>query len=154
MFDKLIKAFKGRDSETPGEQDSTREKNLAAAAILVEAATQDADFSAAERETILTILEGDLGVSASEARELLAEAEQQVADHIGLYRVTSTIRESFDENERVDLVEMLWEVVLSDGELHDFEANLMRRVSGLIHVSDQQSGAARKRALDRLNRNR
>jgi len=50
----------------------------------------------------------------------------------------------------VMLVEMLWDVVYADGELHDYEANLMRRVAGLLHVSDQESGAARKRVLGRM----
>ena len=45
---------------------------------------------------------------------------------------------------------MLWEVAYADGELHDYEANLMRRVTGLLFVSDQESGEARKRALERL----
>ena len=47
-------------------------------------------------------------------------------------------------------MEMLWEVAYADGELHDYEASLIRRVTGLLHVSDRDSGAARKRALDRL----
>jgi len=149
MLDKILTMFSTRDDSGPIE-DPKREKALAAAAILVEAATQDADFDATERATIKRILEQDLGVSTEEADSLIAEAEAQVARHVGLYRVTTTIRESFDEDERVDLVEMLWEVVLADGEVHDYEANLLRRIAGLIHVSDQQSGAARKRALDRL----
>ena len=43
------------------------------------------------------------------------------------------------------LVELLWRVVLADGVVDDYEANLIRRVAGLIHVSDAQAGAARKR---------
>ena len=50
----------------------------------------------------------------------------------------------------VMLMEMLWEVVYADGELHDYEANLLRRTAGLLHVSDQESGAARKRVLARM----
>ena len=44
------------------------------------------------------------------------------------------------------LLELLWQIVLSDGVVDDYEANLMRRVAGLIYVTDQQSGAARKKA--------
>ena len=44
------------------------------------------------------------------------------------------------------LVELLWRVVLADGVVDDYEANLLRRVAGLIHVTDQDAGAARKRA--------
>jgi uncharacterized tellurite resistance protein B-like protein len=45
---------------------------------------------------------------------------------------------------------MLWEVVYADSILHEYEASLMRRIAGLLHVPDVESGAARKRALSRL----
>ena len=44
------------------------------------------------------------------------------------------------------MMEMLWEVAYADGELHDYEANLMRQVTGLLYVTDRESGDARKRA--------
>ena len=46
---------------------------------------------------------------------------------------------------------MMWEVAYADGVLHDFESNLIRRATGLLHVSDQESGDARKRVLERLD---
>jgi len=45
---------------------------------------------------------------------------------------------------------MAWEVAYADGELHDFEANLLRRLAGLLYIEDRDSGMARKRVLDRL----
>ena len=50
---------------------------------------------------------------------------------------------------RVILIEALWEIVLSDGEIHDFESNLIRRLAGLLYISDVDSGNAKKRALDK-----
>jgi len=52
--------------------------------------------------------------------------------------------------DRVRILEMVWAVAYADGSLHDFEASLARRVAGLLHVSDRDSGAARKRARARL----
>jgi len=48
------------------------------------------------------------------------------------------------------VIEMLWEVAYADGQLHDYEANLLRRITGLLYVSDRESGEARKRVLARL----
>ena len=45
---------------------------------------------------------------------------------------------------------MIWSVAYADGEVHDFESNLARRVAGLLHVTDRDAGAARKRAIARL----
>ncbi len=47
---------------------------------------------------------------------------------------------------KIMLIELLWQIVLADGVVDDYEANLMRRVAGLIHVTDQQAGQARKKA--------
>ena len=123
---------------------------LAAAALLVEAATMDDSFDATERATILQLLSGRFGLSAEEGEELLADAEAEVDRANQLYAFTKPIKDAFGHEERVEVVEMLWEVAYADGELHDYEASLIRRVTGLLHVSDRDSGAARKRALDRL----
>ena len=48
------------------------------------------------------------------------------------------------------MIEMLWEVALADGDIHHYESNLVRRVAGLLYVPDPESGAARKRVLQRL----
>ena len=48
-----------------------------------------------------------------------------------------------------NLIEALWEIVLSDGKIHDFESNLIRRLAGLLYISDVNSGNAKKRALDK-----
>ena len=52
--------------------------------------------------------------------------------------------------ERVGILELLWEVVYADGTLHDYEASLLRRVAGLLYVSDRESGEARLRVMGRL----
>ena len=79
-----------------------------------------------------------------------AAAESGVERSQQIFRLTRIVEESFTPAERIDLVEMLWEVIYADGRVDAYEANLMRRTAGLIHVSDGESGAARKRVLERL----
>ena len=55
-----------------------------------------------------------------------------------------------DEEERIGVIEMLWEVAYADGELHDYEASLLRRVAGLLYVSDRANGEARLRVMAKL----
>ena len=121
----------------------------AAAALLVEAAVMDGEFGNAERRAIERILQSRFGVGDAEVRELIALAEQAVRRSSQLFEFTRVINKGFDETERAEMIEMLWQVAYADGELHDFEASLVRRLAGLLHVPDRQSGAARKRALDR-----
>jgi len=63
-----------------------------------------------------------------------------------LFQFTQLINTNFDESHKQMLMQLLWQIVLSDGVVDDYEANLLRRVAGLIHVSDQDAGAARKAA--------
>ncbi len=124
--------------------------HLAAAALLVEAAHMDENFDARERAKILDLLIRQFGLGASEGEELLAAAEVKVAETHGLYSLTKAIKDALGNDERIEILEMLWELAYTDGRLHDYEASLIRRVTGLLHVSDHDSGAARKRALVRL----
>ncbi len=126
------------------------ELRLAAAALLIEAARLDGRFDEVERERITRLVRQRFGLSDAEAARLFAEAEKAAEDANELYRFTRVIKDRFDHPERVELIEMLWDVVYADGVLHDFEANLLRRIAGLIYVSDRESGSARKRILERL----
>ena len=65
---------------------------------------------------------------------------------------TRAVNDGFAPEDRIQVIEMLWEVVYADGELHDYEASLLRRITGLLYVSDRDSGEARKRVLARLGR--
>jgi uncharacterized tellurite resistance protein B-like protein len=127
--------------------------HLAAAVLMVEAAYMDQDFDSGERRTITDILKSHFTLSDDEVADLLAHAEQIHNDTNQLLRFTRAIKDGYAQKDRVKVVEMLWEVAYSDGTLHDYEANLLRRVCGLIYVSDRDSGLARKRVLDRLGLN-
>jgi uncharacterized tellurite resistance protein B-like protein len=117
---------------------------------MVEAATMDSTFDAKERSRITDLVQDRFALSAEEADALVAAAERTAAESVELQGFTRAIKDGFDDAERVQLIEMLWEVVYADGELHDYESSLLRRVTGLLYVSDRDSGEARKRVLARL----
>ena len=149
-----IKAFVSGWESGASRDDGAREIEefqVAAAALLVEAAQMDETFDARERATILKLLTGRFGLTAQEGEDLLDAAEEKAVQSSQLYGFTRAVKDAFTNEERIELVEMLWEVVYADGELHDYEASLIRRVTGLLHVSDRDSGAARKRVLEKLD---
>jgi len=145
----LLSGAGGQTSDaTPSH--SFAELQVAAAALLVEAAQMDTDFDTAERRKILDLVRARFELTEAEAESLLELADHKVANASQLYSFTRVVKDNFDHDERVELIEMLWEVVYVDGTLHDLEASLIRRVAGLIYVPDRESGAARKRALSKL----
>ena len=148
MLDRLKRLFEAKD-EAPRAH-AFEDRQLAAAALLVEAAMMDASFDAAERERIETLLREHFNLSAEETAALLTEAERAARESVQWHGFTQAIKEGFEHAERVRLIEMLWEVAYADGRLHDYEASLLRRIAGLLYVSDRESGEARKRVLARL----
>src|SRR5919106_1909503 len=150
MLDRLRHLLTARPPAAQPAAHSFEERQLAAAALMVEAATMDGTLGSDERVQIGRLVQDRFGLSADEAADLIVEAEQAVAASVQWHGFTSAIKHGFDHAERVELIEMLWEVVYADGQLHDYEASLLRRIAGLLYVSDRESGEARKRVLARL----
>ena len=150
-----IKAFFVDQKALPGGEGghhTVDEFHLAAAALLVEAASIDGAFDDAERARILDFAGRRLGLSEMEAKTLLQAAETAAGNSTQLFGFTSTIKNNFSYEERVELIETLWEVVYADGTADPYENQLMRSIGGLIHVTDRDRGLARKRVLERINR--
>ncbi|MBL4747601.1 MAG: TerB family tellurite resistance protein [Magnetovibrio sp.] len=144
---KKILSIKAAD---PSAAQPQADLNLAAAALLVEAAVMDGQFDDDERVTITALLKNKFTLADVEVTQLISDAEQTVANANELFTLTRTVKNGFAHEDRVSMIEMLWEVVYADGELHDYESNLVRRLTGLLHVSDRESGDARKRVLAKL----
>lgn len=136
----------------PGGSNKQDALRIAAAALLVEAASADERFEDAERATIGRLLQERFGLAADEARSLLLEGQRRRDVSAQLYGFTRTVNERLDPTERVGLIEMLWEVAFADGVLDPFEDSLLRRIGGLVDVPDRERGLARQRVLARLGR--
>jgi uncharacterized tellurite resistance protein B-like protein len=125
--------------------------DAAAVALLVDAASIDGDFDPAERQMIAALLAKKFDLDAEEVEALIIEAVARVDKSVDHYGFVRKVKEAFDHDARVDLIEMLWQVAYADGVVDDFEANLMRRLAGLLNVSDREAGDARKRVIVRLD---
>ena len=147
MLDRLL-SFIGGAAEADAARRPDRVR-LAAAALLVEVVRMDEGVDALERRRIAELLAQRFALSPPEVQALLEEAEQEAERSSQLFAFTREIDDVFAYEERVELIEMLWEVAYADDNLHHLEANLMRRIVGLLHVEDRDSGAARKRVLAR-----
>ena len=103
-----------------------------------------------ERGVISRLLESRFSLSRSDADELLAAGETSASESAELFHFTRIVNERLSFEERVELIEMLWEVAYADGVLDEYEDSLLRRVGGLIYVPDRERGEARLRVLKRL----
>ena len=117
--------------------------------LMIEAAYTDGQVDESELNKIKLCLINVFEEDPEQVNTMLKEAINNKNNSKSLHHYTSFINKKFDEHKKILLIEALWEIVLSDGEVHDFESNLIRRLSGLLYISDVDSGNARERALNR-----
>ena len=117
--------------------------------LMIEAAYTDGNIDLSELNKIKLSLINIFSEDPKEVSLVLEKAQQNKNNSKSLHYYTSFINKNFDDKKKLLLIEVLWEIVLSDGEVHDFESNLIRRLAGLLYISDVDSGNAKKRALDK-----
>ena len=147
MINRFFALFDGTGNDTLSRTD---ELNLAAAALLVEAACMDGDFDEAEHRKITALLKARFSLSDEEAEMLIKEAVAAVAKTGQLYGFTRVVKDRYEVAERIQMIEMLWEVAVADGQVDHFESNLIRRIGGLLFVTDRDRGLAKQRVMARL----
>tara|TARA_B100000029_G_C17448307_1_gene914028 strand:- start:24 stop:458 length:435 start_codon:yes stop_codon:yes gene_type:complete len=144
VFNKLkIKKFK--------EIQPRSEKNIIITSILVECAKEDGEILNIEKNKIKTLLKSKLKMSQEEANQTFNEAIELAKNRVEMYSLTKEIRENFERNEIIKILEYMWLIVLSDGKLDDFEAALMSKAVGLFHLTGRESAEARKNAENELS---
>jgi len=125
------------------------EKDIAVAALLLEAASTDGDYGEAEHELLTGLVSRKLQYAPADAGALIDVARLRQQQAVELHAFTNVVRNAMDEGERGALVEMLWEVVYADGVLDAYEDRLIRTVAALLHVPDRVRAEARQRVLSR-----
>ena len=151
-----IRALFGARSDTPTEAATpTRAPgadplHLAACALLLEIAHADGEFSAAERAHLESVLARHFGLAPDTGRTLLDLAERERKDSIDHFRFTSRLREGYDLGQKMVLAEIMWGLVLADGEIAEHEQYLTRKISNLLdlapgYLSEAKAAAARGR---------
>ncbi|MES2522994.1 MAG: TerB family tellurite resistance protein [Gemmatimonadota bacterium] len=123
-----------------------RDVRLAACALLVELASADGDFSAAEQGQILGILERHFGVDADGARALMDEATAANRNAVDHFVFTRQIVKDYDVAQRIVLAELMWQVILADGSLDEQESYLIRKLAGLLELEPAFLAEARRKS--------
>jgi uncharacterized tellurite resistance protein B-like protein len=118
---------------------------LAAAALLIHAATIDGKETGAEHDKLRAVLKSRFALDDAATDELIDVGTLAENEAVDLYHFTSLINRSLDEQGRLSIIEMMWEIVFADGTINEFEDNLMWRTADLLGVSSRDRIALRRR---------
>ncbi|HSF93482.1 MAG TPA: TerB family tellurite resistance protein [Thermohalobaculum sp.] len=143
----LLRRLLSRPADAPADPSDAR---VALAALLVEAAHADGIYDPGERERIAHVLAVRYGLDDDTASMLCAEGEAAQAEAVDLVRFTRAVKDAVPHEDRVGVVEALWEVIYADQHREMHESALMRKLCGLLHIEDRECGLARQRVAGRL----
>jgi uncharacterized tellurite resistance protein B-like protein len=110
---------------------------LAATALLVHVISLDGEPSPVEKRKLHSLIESRFGLDPGTADRLIASATLVEGEAVDLYHFTSVIMRSVNEEGRLKIVEMMWELVYADGEVSEFEDNVVWRAADLLAVSSR-----------------
>jgi uncharacterized tellurite resistance protein B-like protein len=129
----------------PPERFAENDYRTAAAALLIHAATIDGAMSGAERDKLTAVLKQCFDLDDAATAELIGTATAAEHEAVDLYHFTSTINHRLDDDGRRRVVEMMWEIIYADGQLNEFEDNLVWRAADLLNVSSRDRIEIRRR---------
>ena len=151
MFSNLKAAIQKVTSKDSGEEEYKGEDIQAVIVLLLEACQIDGETDNVEIEYVTNLLINKFNFTQSAAEENINKTLKNNAERIEIFSQIKIILNEMDHNERIEVIEMMWGVILSDGVVDDFEANLMRRMNGLLYVSGIESAEAKERATNKSN---
>ena len=134
MFKSMKRFFDDNLDHKEGSNLSDEALKLAAAVILYEAARADFHIDPLERKKLLKLIAERFGLSSNDTVKLLELAEEKSDLSAGLHEFTTLINQHWTTEERIMLVDNMWEIVYADGHLDSNEHHLMRRVQNLLYV--------------------
>ena len=122
---------------------------LAATALLVHVVSLDGEPTATEKRKLHSLIESRFGLDPGTADRLITSATRVEGDAVDLYHFTSVIMRSVDEAGRLKIVEMMWEMVYADGQVTEFEDNVVWRAADLLGISSRDRIDLKHRVAER-----
>jgi len=133
MLGAFKKIFNGPTKEESAE-DRELKLRVATSVILLEAATADSNFSPQEQEKIIEILKSRFQMNDESVKELIDESENERKNSTGLWYFTDLLNENLNNEEKYNLMELVWEVIYSDGTLDKFENYIAHKLLNMLNL--------------------
>tara|TARA_B110000438_G_C15614640_1_gene563777 strand:+ start:225 stop:653 length:429 start_codon:yes stop_codon:yes gene_type:complete len=126
-------------------------KNILIGALLVHAAKIDENYTETEKEIIKKALMNLNEIKPDEANDLLKLAEEKETEQNQIVEFTKEIK-NLSMEFRLKIIEVIWKIVYSDGTSDNYESNLIRRICGLLYISDKDNGIVKIKVQNSVNK--
>lgn len=149
MLNSIRDFFRQRVLGTANESDDAHSLRVATATLMFEMAHADDQVESCEYETMLSLLGDYFELDDATQKDLLDIAADTARQAICLQEFTRLLNEHFSQEQKQQIVEMLWRVALSDAVLDKYEEAYVRQVADLLYVPHAAFIRAKHRAIER-----
>ena len=152
MLKQLSKLFSDiQDNSSKSEQMDESEQRIACAALLIHSARVDGNFEISELDVLKNILSAKFELSDEEVDELIEAADDKEQKSVDLYSFTKVLASNLDQEGRKEIISMLWQIILADNKIDDYEDHLIRNISDLLGVSTRDRVTSKQEVITRQN---
>ena len=144
MFNKLKSVF---DKKIEEENERFDTVQIAISTLMIQTAVYDGVFDEQEKSEILELIKKYFNFSEDQKLSLFKIAMKVNDDSNDMQQFTRTLNDNLSEEEKLNIIEMLWKIIISDGHIDDYENTLIRKISGLLYISDRDVGRIKKKLI-------
>ena len=144
MFDKLKNIFDKKIEEENEQFDTIQ---IAISTLMIQTAVYDGVFDENEKSEILDLIKKYFNLDEDQKLDLFKIAMKVNNDSNDMQQFTRTLNDNLSEKEKLVIIEMLWKIIISDGHIDDYENTLIRKISGLLYISDRDVGQIKKKLI-------
>jgi len=119
-------------------------------ALLLEVSLIDGNIEKLEKTKIFEVISRYFSLDEQTLNKYYQEAVLLQEDSSSFHNFTSKIHKKYNYSQKIDILEMLWEIVLVNKDIDDYESSFMRRISGLLHLKDVDSGLIKNKVKKKL----
>ena len=144
MFDKLKSIFDKKIEEENEQFDTVQ---IAISTLMIQTAVYDGVFDEQEKSKILELIKKYFNFNEDQKLSLFKIAMKVNDDSNDMQQFTRVLNDNLSEEEKLNIIEMLWKIIISDGHIDDYENALIRKISGLLYISDRDVGQIKKKLI-------
>ena len=144
MFDKLKSVF---DKKIEEESEQFNTVQIAISTLMIQTAVYDGIFDEQEKSKILELIKKYFHFNEDQKLALFKIAMKVNDNSNDMQQFTRVLNDNLSEEEKLNIIEMLWKIIISDGHIDDYENALIRKISGLLYISDRDVGQIKKKLI-------
>ncbi len=135
ILERVTEAISSADEAGAGGMERDAALRMATAILMIDVARADSVFDESEFDALLDLVASHFALPAEQAAELVIAANEKADDLVSVHEFTQLLHENLSENEKAQIIALLWKIAYADGRLDKYEDSLVLKISDLLYVS-------------------